>query len=456
MTDQASAERWRKAVHLYAKRINAYVERGDREDWKHNRDEPRHEDLSDLLPQWLQGLRKANQDGETEAFRAAWPTTHLPLIPLLEDNGQGIAAIAAIGRHQTALVRTGAPYEAEGRCYLLTGTSAQALDDLDFFGQCAQKRYLALAAGDRIVVIDALDGLDGPVIAELPRPRGDEDAPAGVRIGLTLDRTSLHRLQPFDAGRRVLAVAGDGVFVADADGVHRLLPTPEDLQERWNDRLEDRDDEDEHESEDDEAETISADLSMVHGAVCPNDRYIACGHQDGQHRIFDATTLALIGEVGPHGEYPHHAAFSADGGHAILNACHFYNGGTIAVASEALPGFNTDFYEEHPALRVIEEGARVYASAVRGDEVFLGDAHGYVRAVNMNGEARWKHFIGSTISAMALSADGNVLFVATYAGFLSMIRMDAGERAPEQIGTGPHREFRRWLFWKQEAAPLAW
>jgi hypothetical protein len=440
----ASCERWRRAVCDYAARINAYVEQGDREGWKKKRPEPNHEDLSDLLPEWLDGLRKANADGEIDAFRAAWPTTHLPLIPMIEDNGQSIAAIAPIDEDDV-LVRVGAPYEADGRCYRIRGLRASAIDNLLFFGQCAQRRYLALAIDGRIVVRDGYDGL---VVADLPLPRGDEDPPPDMRIGLTGAATSLYRLQPFDAGRRVLVVAGDGVFVVDADGIHRLLPMPEDLQERRRYQIEEADGQ--------EDDTISAGLSMVHGAVCPNDRFIACGQQDGRHRIFDAATLRPIGEVGPHGEYPHQAAFSADGGHAILNACHFYNGGTVSVVADALPGFDTEFYAEHPALTLIEDGARVYASAVRGDEVFLGDAYGYVRAVSMNGEQRWKHFIGSTISAMALSADGTALFVATYAGFLSMLRMDADERAPEQIGTSPHREFRRWLFWKRQPAPLAW
>jgi hypothetical protein len=443
-TIQPSSERWRHAVCDYAARINAYVEEGDRESWKKSRPEPQHEDLSDLLPEWLEGLRNANANGEVAAFRAAWPLAHLPLLPLIEKNGQGFGAIAGIGEDDV-LVRVGSPYEADGGCYRIVGQHARVVDGLDFFGQCARRRYLALAAGGRIVV---RDGFDGTVVSELPLPRGDEDPPPGIRLGIAAETTSLHRLQPFDAGRRVLVVSDDGVFVVDATGIHRLLPTPDTLQESLRYRIEEADGQ--------ANDPISPNLSMVHGEVCPNDRFIACGHQDGRHRIFDATSLQLIGEIGPHGEYPHHAAFSADGGHAILNACHFYNGGTISVAAAALPGFDTDFYEEHPALALIEDGARVYASAVREDEVFLGDAYGYIRAVSMNGEQRWKHFIGSTVSAMALSGDGKVLLAATYAGFLSMIRLVPDGRTPEQIGTSPHREFRRWIFWKQEPAPLAW
>jgi hypothetical protein len=437
------AERWRTAIYDYATKINAYVEQGDREGWKKNRPEPQHADLSDLLPVWRDALRRANAEGDLDTFRTAWPTTHAPLIPIFEANAQGIAEIAMLSGNE-ALVRVGAAYQADGRCFRITPTHATPIDDVDFFGQCAHRRFLALAIGDRILI---RDGFDGPLLADLPRPRGDEDPPSGIRIGIAKDRTVLYRLQPFAEGKRVLAVTGDGVFVVDQDGIHRLLPTREHLQERQRYSVE--------EEEGDPSDPVSAGLGMVHGAVSPDDAFIATGHQDGRHRIFDSA-LNLIGEVGPHGEYPHHAAFSACGKFAVLNACHFYNGGTIAVAVDALHGIDTEFYQAHPAVTLVEDGARVYASAARGDEIYLGDANGYVRAVSITGEPRWKHFIGSTISAMALSADGATLLVATYAGFVSMIRMNAGERGPEQIGTGPHREFRRWLFWKEESHPLAW
>ncbi len=442
-TTATDSERWRSAIYDYATKINAYVEQGDREGWKKNKPEPQHADLSGLLPAWRDALRRANAEGDLDAFRAAWPPTHAPLIPLFEANAQGIAEIAMLNSEE-ALVRVGAAYERDGRCFRLTASQATPIDDLDFFGQCANRRFLALAIGGRISI---RDGFDGPLLADLPRPRGDEDPPPGIRIGVVEDRTAIYRLQPFADGKRVLVVAGDGVFVVDEVGIRRLLPTLDSLQEAQRYHVE--------EEAGDPSAPVSANLSMVHGAVSPDGAFIATGHQDGRHRIFDSG-LHLIGEVGPHGEYPHHATFSACGRFAILNACHFYNGGTIAVAIDALPGIDTEFYQEHPAVTVIEDGARVYASAVRDDEVYLGDANGYVRAVSTSGDLRWKHFVGSTISAMALSADGATLLVATYAGFVSMIRMDAGERGPGQIGTSSHREFRRWLFWKEESQPLAW
>jgi hypothetical protein len=257
------------------------------------------------------------------------------------------------------------------------------------------------------------------------------------------------QLIPFPDGRRVLLVASDGVFVLGEQTAIRLLPTAEQMREyfQWQ-----RDEcEKNHEDED----ALSASLSMEHGAISPDGKLVAVGAQDGLHYVFDER-LACIAQVGPHGEYPHHAAFSADGGTVAFNACHFYNGATIAVPVARLPGWQSDHYDDVEGLTVIEPGARVYASVARGDEFILGDAYGYLRAVSVTGEYRWQHFIGSTLSALDLSADGRTLVAATCAGFISIIQLDAGHRQPYQIGNGDHFEQRRWLFWKNEETPLAW
>jgi hypothetical protein len=116
----------------------------------------------------------------------------------------------------------------------------------------------------------------------------------------------------------------------------------------------------------------------------------------------------------------------------------------------------TEPYEEHPKTPVVEDGARVYAAAHRGDEFIIGDANGYLRAFSHAGEMRWQHFLGSSFSAIDVSPDGKQLIASTYAGFVSIIALDAGRKAPYQIGTGEHLELRRWLFWKNEESPLIW
>jgi hypothetical protein len=105
---------------------------------------------------------------------------------------------------------------------------------------------------------------------------------------------------------------------------------------------------------------------------------------------------------------------------------------------------------------VVNSEARVYASAWRSGEFILGDAWGNLSAFDQKGEHHWDHFIGSSICAMDLSADGRRLIASTYAGLLVILDLDTGEGDPYRIGTSTHRERRRWLFWKNEKKPLAW
>jgi hypothetical protein len=198
-----------------------------------------------------------------------------------------------------------------------------------------------------------------------------------------------------------------------------------------------------------------SDVSMAHGAISPDGQLIVVGHQDSAHLIFDAE-LKPVGRVGPHGEYPHFAWFSADGSKVALNACHLYSGTSIGVPVSALRGLATDSYDEHPSIRTLEDGARVYAAVSRARETIIGDAHGYLRAFDWEGQPLWRHFLGSTICAASLSPDQRRLAVSTYAGILHVLDLDAGEHDLFSIGNSSIRELYRWIFWKQEAQPLKW
>ena len=119
---------------------------------------------------------------------------------------------------------------------------------------------------------------------------------------------------------------------------------------------------------DDEDPAASLYLAMEHGAVSPDGRLIVVGEQASTHLVFD-NQLEQVADIGNPRDYPHHAAFSADGGTAVFNSCHFYNGTTIGVPTAALPGLTTEMYGDDERTPVLEDGARVYASAVRGGRV---------------------------------------------------------------------------------------
>lgn len=435
MTAPSPHLRWQAAVHAHARHLNDYIARGDACDWQGMDDPDDAPDLSALLPTLMEQLRAANAGRDADAiarFRAQWPPLHEALLPLLEDNSQGIGALAWLP-DGGLLVRTGAWYE-PGRVLVVRGLESQALPSVDMFGASPDRQLVALAIGGHIEI---RRGDEPAPVARLPLPRGDEALPA-VLAALAEDDAAIQQLIPFNDGHRAVVVRGDGVFLCGPAGIQRLLPTAAELQEQAA-----------------QEDPYPVRLDMVHAAVSPDGDWIACGQQDGRHRIFDGHSQPVCG-IGPHGEYPHHAAFFADGRHVALNACHFYNGATIAVDTAAFDRIDTDFYEEHPAVRVVDPGGRIYASAPVAGGLVLGDAYGYLRAVDAGGTLLWKQHVGSTISAMTASADGRMLAVGSHSGTVHLIDLASTTANPEQVGVRAHRELRRWLFWKQEAAPLAW
>ncbi len=434
-------QQWHKQVLAYAAAINAYVANGLAKGWKKAGKEPAVPDYTALLPQALAAVREANRTGRIEEMRALWPPAHEALAPLLEKNGQAISALAILA-DGSILARIGAAYEA-GRVVRIIGDAVEDVPGVSTFGLGPDRRKIAWAtdAGVRVT-----DGWQGRTLSVCPWPRGDEDLPPAPAALETKPATKPERLVPFPDSDRVLLIGTDGIFVLAPDGARRLLPTHEQIIDHWNWIL------NEHPTD---LPLSVAGLAMPHGAVSPDGALIAVGCQDSHHLVFDRN-LRRIASIGPHGEYPHYALFSPDGRTVAFNACHFYNGATIAVPVDLLPGHDSDFYAEVDGITVIEPGARVYAGVARGDAFILGDANGYVRAVSRAGDTLWQHFIGSTISAMDMSPDGKTLVVGTYAGFVSIIDLDAGRKQPYQIGTGDHMEQRRWLFWKTEERPLAW
>ncbi|KTC41537.1 hypothetical protein AO265_26025 [Pseudomonas sp. ABAC61] len=430
-------QQWHQAVLMYAERINRYVETGTREGFD-GLQEPRMPDSAHLLPAWQAALEASNQgphdEAARQAFRQDWPPAHFPLLPRLESQGRMIPALALLP-DGSLLARIGAPYEA-GSVVHIVNDQVETLEHVEFFGMCPRRRYVAWAQAEGVQVTD---GWNGPQVASFPWPDGHAGLPQGLDLQDT-GHPSPSSLIPFPDGRRVLLVSADGIFVLAADGATRLLRRLEDIQQDLADGV--------------VPDDLTIGLSMEHGAVSPDGQWIAVGEQCGSHLVFDAR-LQPVAEIGPASEYPHFAYFNQRGDRLLLNACHFYGGASLGVAVADLPGLATDFYSDDPRTPVLQQGARVYAAASRGDEFIIGDAYGYLRAFSDTGEERWQHYVGSTFSAMDISPDGKSLVAATYAGIIVRIELDRG-RPAWQIGTGEHHEVQRWLFWKDLAKPLLW
>lgn len=438
MDKQHPQQQWREAVLAYAEAINLYVAQGREQGWDHL-EEPATPDTAHLLDAWRAALLAINRPGtgeqQRQLFREAWPPAHLPLLPLLEEQAQGVDQVLLLG-DGSLLARIGKPFE-KGQVLRLDGVAVTPVIGVEYFGRCPQRRYYALANSEGVRVTD---GWGGPLVARLPWPHGLEGLPEGFPFEPLDMPPRPTALLPFPDGQRVLLASSDGIFVLAADGATRLLPRAEDILEEL-DAGTDPDD-------------VGLGLCMQHVAMSPDGRLIALGEQCGRHLVL-GEQLQRLAVVGPASEYPHFALFNRAGDQLLLNACHFYHGASVGVRVADLPGLDTEHYSEDTRTPVLQDGARLYAGVARQGEYIVGDAHGYLRAFGEYGAEHWQHFLGSTISAMDISADGRTLVAASYAGFISVIALDT-RRPAWQIGTGAHGEVRRWVCWKGFERPLAW
>jgi hypothetical protein len=281
-------------------------------------------------------------------------------------------------------------------------------------------------------------------VATFAWPTGRENLPKGFEVRSFRTDAEPTRLIPFPDGRRVLLVCGDGIFVLSSDQAVRLHPSTEELKSQF-----------ESSKVNFPEDELSVELSMEHATISHDGKLIALGSQFSTHLIHDEN-LKLVGDIGNRSEYPHYALFSKDDSMIAFNSCHFYNGVTLGVPRDLLPVLDSKPYEEDERFSVLEDGSRVYAGTCRNDEFIIGDASGHVRAFNSKGQQLWLLHIGSSVGDMDLSDDGELLVVSTYAGFISIIQMDAGEQPAYQIGSSRHAERRRWIFWKNEPRPLIW
>lgn len=355
--------------------------------------------------------------------------------------GQFIGPVFAL-QDGRVLARIGAPYQETAHWVALQGLRHTPLPALRGLGRSPNRRCFAQSDGQHITTHG---GFGGRVIARFALPQGNEGLPAHVQVSAGPLGQRCDELIPFNDGQRVLLRNPTGVYLLSAAGVQRLHPQTfdEDGPYTWPKNQQD-------ESVDGTDITMLA-LDMLHMALSPDEQHIAVGDQDSQHILLDAQG-AVQAEYEAISSYPHHAAFSHDGTRLFANSCHLYSGYTrsMALPPQGTPP-GTD--GEDAAL---DEGCRVYASATQPGWVVLGDADGYLHARSDSGKLLWRHHIGSTLSAIEVSPDGGTLWAASYGGYLVCLERVEGSMDPYSIGTSPYVETARWIFWKDEAAPLRW
>lgn len=365
------------------------------------------------------------------------------------------------------LARIGPAYDDTAHWVAVQGPHHQPLPALRGLGRSHNRRIFAQNDGQQITTHQ---GFGGPVVARFALPRGNEGLPPHVPVAPGPQGQRCDELIPFNDGRRVLLRNPTGIYLLTptenngsneggngGGGVQRLHPQTfdEDGPYTWRKNQTD---------EEVGGQTITTlALDMLHMALSPDERHIAVGDQDSVHILLNAQGTP-VAEYDPQSSYPHHAMFSHDGTRLFANSCHLYWGSTLSVPlsprSPKVERQRQDAPQPAPTdaedLPTLDNRCRVYASSTQPGLVVLGDADGYLRAVSDDGQALWRHHIGSTISGMDMAPDGSVLWAASYGGYLVRLARSEAGMDPYSIGNSPYVETRRWIFWGDEAGPVRW
>lgn len=422
---------WYEKGEQYAAGINEMVAFAEKNGWENWTGEEPVDSRGNLGEKVFELLKKANADNEVTQFREQFPPAHTPLIPLLEKKAQSIEQLQFIS-DQKILFVTGTAYQ-NRQAYLLDGDKIIELDEsIDAVGKARQGNVFAIAAGNTITTVQ---GWEGAIIHEFELTE--------------LADTGITELLPFNDGKKLVVVTSQGIYLVSAEEEKLIHPVREEDEEYDE---EEEEDEDEYDEDDDDWRTS---IDMENAALSHDNRYIVVGEQSYDHRLLDADGN-LLGSIGPQSSYPHFCLFAKDDSQVITNSCHFYNGMTIGVNADKFDNLHIEAYSESDDYTVIDDQMRVYAGVAAGDYYILGDAYGYIKAFDKTGKPLWRHFLGSTISGMAISDDEKTLWVGSSSGILHKLQLHKGHRDTHVIGNGNHYEEFRLLIWKEEAKIWKW
>lgn len=427
------AASWRREGKRYAANINEYVRIGMASDWQQEQNEPDEDERSRLAADIVEMIRAANQAGDIERLREEIPPASWPITSEFQKEMQAIKPVAFM-KNGSVIVHAGSRRE-RGTLYLIHQDEITKLPELHYVGCSSDGNYFALVnqQGIRIVreMSSNLEGeetavftwkdIQSSIKASIPdlESFADEEHPEDILLEVI----------PFDDGKQLLLVCCYGIFILGSRQIEIIHP---DISERRQYDFED------------------TFIDMAHGAVSPNGRWIAYGSQGSEHLLKDLSD-GTVYEFAPESSYPHYALFSYDSREVWYNACHFYNGATIRVPV-AVVEQDSEIIEEWPCMN---EEMRVYAAAVLKKSHILGDAYGYLRYIDRDGQEVWRYYVGSTISGITVTSNEERLAVGTYAGMLHLIDLNSGFKNEYSIGTAEILETRRWILWRNQE-PLQW
>ncbi|ETT39043.1 MULTISPECIES: hypothetical protein [unclassified Paenibacillus] len=435
------AAKWREEGQRYAGDVNQFVHKGLTEGWDKAGNEPAEDTRGTLAAKIYKMIRGANEHGEMAELRAQLPAATWPLSGHFQKEMQAIRGIHFIS-DDAVVFSTGTPWE-KNAVVVVHKDVISVFGEFSLVGASPDNQFYALAGTQGITIMQSMNStLQGTVVATLSwrELNGtiqalDPDFPV-LDIDSLDQALPLEQVIPFNGGGALLLVMSQGIFLVQQSEekpweVNLLHP---DLEEYKADEIE------------------HIEIDMPHGAVSPDGRWISYGSQGSDHLLYDITS-GQVHLFNPESSYPHYTIFTKDQHSVWFNACHFYNGVTLAVPLEDVVAGKLPADQEYP---LVNEEARVYAAAALKEGVVIGDAYGYLRLIDAEGRELWRYYAGSTISGLAINPDETLLAVGTYGGMLHFLDLHAAQRSDYEITTGTVREVKRIIAWKNQKVPLWW
>lgn len=403
-------KQWCEQGENYAKAVNEMVAYAKQYGWDNYKGEEPEDKRSHLAQAVFDKLKKANLENKVDEFRGKFPPAHIPFVSMFEEKSQVIRLITVIDENRVIFF-AGSEW-GDYKVYLIDDDKISELDNqITAIGKAKKGNIFAIAFNDKILIKECWDG---DVIKNFER-----------KITANFPITNI---TPFNNGEKILLVSSNGIYLI-GDNEEKLLN---------------------YGLSDDEDDEYRNELDMEHGALSNDNRYIAVGDQCSNHAILD-NNGELITDFYPMSSYPHFCEFSKDDTQLIVNSCHFYNGVTNGIDMQ-----NFKTLDKEDELPIIDDGMRVYTGIAIDDYYILGDAYGYIRAVDKMGKELWQHFLGSTISGMAICDNGKTLWVGAYSGFLHKLSLNKPYRDTHTIGTGDLFEEFRLIVWQNEEQIWRW
>jgi hypothetical protein len=347
---------WNEKGEKYAKEVNDMVAFAEVHGWDAYKGEDpvdERDGMAQLCEAVFELLKKANECGETEKFRADFPPSNVIFSgenEKFKNKLKNIDQICPLGSKNVLFI---ASNDDGKRLYLLEGDRvSEVAKGVIAVGKSKRNEIYALLRRGEVELIKGYDGKGG----------GETIANFSHDVELTYNEAEI---LPFNDGSKVLLSCHDGIFLISQSGAKLIHPIYEDGQL----------------CKDDDG-NAALYIDMANATLSNDNALIVAGEQCDDHILMDSEGERL-GDIGAQSSYPHFCLFSADDTQLITNSCHFYNGVTIGV-DRALLKRGAQIYLDRD-FTLVDDEMRVYAGVATQDFYILGDAYGYIRAVGKDG-----------------------------------------------------------------------